>query len=126
MRQRVTFFMTDQEHAALAAYADRVGLSMSRVIGNAVRAVASGTITVAGDSIIVTQDSGQHTFRMLPPTSVSRETPVPSEPVDTTEYKINPLVSETSGLRWEEDDAGNVFDCHFIPKKQVKVAGVKV
>lgn len=124
MRQRVTFFMTEEEHAALAAHAAKTGLSMSRVIGKAVRAVTSGTIEVSDECVIVKQGvSDQHTFRMLKPqtpTNVSRETPVPDVPVDTTEYVLNELGQrhpEGSIMRITEDDNGFLHDMGYTPWK---------
>lgn len=122
MKQRMTFFMTDQEHAALSAYSAKSGLSMSRIIGKAVRAVTSGTIEVGDDCVIVKQSGDtQHMFRMLnqTPTNVSRETPVPDAPEDTTEYKVNPLVKPDAPDRFRTNDDGVSFDYMYIPEKPI-------
>jgi hypothetical protein len=56
----------------------------------------------------------------ITPTNVSRETPVPDVPVDTTEYVLNELGQrhpEGSIMRITEDDNGFLHDMGYTPWK---------
>lgn len=122
MSKRISVVFTDAEHSDLVSRAKYLDQSMSQLVCSAVRAIVYGNVSVVGDRIMIRQADGQEQMfqlQRLTPTNVSRETPVPDAPEDTTEYKVNPLVKPDAPDRFRTNDDGVSFDYMYIPEKPI-------